>query len=138
MNLFHFLMLFGCASILLLLLMILLCFFLVFYLPRRRPGRDAYPIPSGKIYLPYADTMRAWMREADAMPRKTVSISSRDGLTLRGTYYEYTPGSPIELMFHGYRGSARRDLCGGVQRCFALGHSTLIVDQRAAGPATGM
>jgi pimeloyl-ACP methyl ester carboxylesterase len=40
-------------------------------------------------------------------------------------------------MFHGYRGSAQRDLCGGVQRCFALGRSALIVDQRACGKSGG-
>ena len=30
-----------------------------------------------------------------------------------------------------------RDLCGGVQRCFALGRSALIVDQRACGYSQG-
>ena len=27
-----------------------------------------------------------------------------------GKYYECNPSAPIELMFHGYRGSAERDL----------------------------
>lgn len=40
-------------------------------------------------------------------------------------------------MFHGYRGTAERDLCGGVQRCFALGRSALLVDQRACGKSEG-
>ena len=40
-------------------------------------------------------------------------------------------------MFHGYRGTADRDLCGGVQRCFALQRNTLIVDQRACGTSEG-
>ena len=40
-------------------------------------------------------------------------------------------------MFPGYRGDAERDLCGGVQRCFQLGHSALIVDQRACGRSDG-
>ena len=40
-------------------------------------------------------------------------------------------------MFPGYRGVAERDLCGGVQRCFSLGHSALIVDQRACGESDG-
>ena len=71
------------------------------------------------------------------MPHEHFSIRSFDGLTLRGNYYEYAPDAPIELMFHGYRGNAERDLCGGVQRCFALGHSALIVDQRAAGRSEG-
>ena len=40
-------------------------------------------------------------------------------------------------MFHGYRGSGERDLNGGVQRCFKLGRSALIVEQRASGISDG-
>jgi fermentation-respiration switch protein FrsA (DUF1100 family) len=43
----------------------------------------------------------------------------------------------MELMFHGYRGHAERDLSGGVHRCFALGRSALIVDQRSCGDSEG-
>jgi pimeloyl-ACP methyl ester carboxylesterase len=81
--------------------------------------------------------MVAWMKETWAMPHEDMAIQSADGLTLRGKYYECIPGGPIELMFHGYRGNADRDLCGGVQRCFALQRNTLIVDQRACGTSDG-
>lgn len=77
------------------------------------------------------------MKEVRALPHEEFSITSFDGLTLRGKYYEYAPGAPIELMLHGYRGEAERDLCGGVQRCFALQRSALIVDQRACGHSEG-
>ncbi len=40
-------------------------------------------------------------------------------------------------MFHGYRGSAERDLSGGVQRCFLLGRSVLLVDQRCSRRSGG-
>jgi fermentation-respiration switch protein FrsA (DUF1100 family) len=43
----------------------------------------------------------------------------------------------MEIMFHGYRGNAERDLCGGVARAFALGHNVLIVDHRASGTSDG-
>ena len=36
-------------------------------------------------------------------------------------------------MFHGYRGSGKRDLSTGVKRAFACNHSALIVDQRGHG-----
>jgi len=72
-----------------------------------------------------------------AMPHEDVQITSFDGLTLCGKYYEYAPSAPIELMFHGYRGTAESDLCGGLKRCFALGHSAFIVDQRTAGGSGG-
>ena len=71
------------------------------------------------------------------MPSEEFSIISHDGLKLYARFYEYAPGAPIELMFHGYRGSAERDLSGGVRRAFALGHSVLLVDQRCSGKSGG-
>jgi len=40
-------------------------------------------------------------------------------------------------MCHGYRGSAERDLSGGIQRCFALGRNVLLVDQRTSCGSEG-
>ena len=71
------------------------------------------------------------------MDREDVAITSFDGLTLRGWYYEYAPGAPIKLMMHGYRGDGERDLSGGVQRCFACGRSALVIDQRGSGRSDG-
>ncbi len=113
-----------------------ICYRMAFYADRK-PSAEEYPIPEGEIYEPYRDQMVAWMKETWAMPHEDMQITSHDGLTLRGKYYEFAPGAPIELMFHGYRGNADRDLCGGVQRCFKLGRSTLIVDQRACGTSDG-
>ena len=109
------------------------CFCMAFFVPKRDVPNEEYSIPPGQVYEPYRDTMVAWMKEVRTIPFEAVSITSFDGLKLCGKYYEYAPGAPIELMFHGYRGSAERDLCGGVQRSFALGRSVLIVDQRASG-----
>ena len=126
------------ALLLIFLIATLICYKMAYYVPRRDPKKlEEFSLPEGKIYLPYKDQMFEWMKEVRAMPHQAFSIRSFDGLELRGKYYEYAPDAPIELMFHGYRGSAERDLCGGVQRCFALGHSALIVDQRAAGRSEG-
>ncbi len=114
------------------------CFRMAFYAPPRKPvDPDIIEIPEGEIYEVYRESMERWTREARAMPHEDVQITSFDGLRLTGKYYEYAPGAPIELMFHGYRGSAERDLSGGVQRCFKLGHSALIVDQRCSGQSEG-
>jgi len=77
------------------------------------------------------------MKQIRRMPHENIEIKSYDGLTLRGTYYEYAPDATVELLFHGYRGSAERDLCGGIERCFALGRSVIIIDQRAGGKSDG-
>ena len=115
-----------------------LCFRFVFYVPPRKNfDPDTIPLPEGKIYEPFWEDMRKWVLESRGMPSEEVSITSFDGLKLYGRYYEYAPDAPIELMFHGYRGCAERDLSGGVQRCFQLGRSALIVDQRCAGRSEG-
>ena len=117
---------------------LLYCYFRVFHLPDRKPlGEDDYPIPPGSVYAPYREQMIAWMKSIRAMDREAVQVTSFDGLTLRGMYYEYAPGAPVELLFHGYQGSSERDLCAGVERCFALGRSVILIDQRGGGRSDG-
>lgn len=115
-----------------------ICFRIAFYASRKEPANpEEYSIPEGKIYEPFRDQMITWMKETRSLPHQEFEITSFDGLTLHGNYYEYAPGAPIELMFHGYRGSAERDLGGGVQRCFKLGRNILLVDQRTSGRSGG-
>ncbi len=127
----------GAALLLLVLIAAYVCYRMAFYSAPRKPAGDEIEIPIGEIYEVYRDTMEQMARQVRTMPHEEVSIRSFDGLTLRGNYYEYAPGAPIELMFHGYRGCAERDLPGGVQRCFKVGRSALIVDQRACGRSDG-
>lgn len=115
-----------------------ICFYLTFYVPDSLKGpKEEFEIPPGKIYEPHREQMIGWMKEVRAMDCEECSITSFDGLKLWGKYYEYAPNAPIELMFHGYRGNSERDLCGGIQRCFSLGRSALIVDQRTSGKSEG-
>ena len=114
------------------------CFFMTFYATKKiRKPKEKLPTPPQKVYDPYRAQMREWMKAVKEMPHKSYSIVSEDGLTLHGKFYEHKPGAPIELMFHGYKGTALRDLCGGVHRCFEIGHSAFIVDHRAAGESDG-
>ena len=112
------------------------CFYMAFYSKSRKKDQG-FSLPPGPVYEPYREIMHGWADEVEKMPHEDVSILSYDGLTLRGKLYEYSPDADIELMFPGYRGSAKRDLCGGVQRCFALGRSALVVDQRGCGTSDG-
>ncbi len=115
-----------------------ICYRMAFYVPPRKPvSSEEISIPKGKIYEPYRQLMEDWTRQTRQMSFEELTITSFDGLTLYGKYYEYTPGAPIEIMFHGYRGTAERDLSGGVQRCFRLGRNALLVDQRCSGKSQG-
>jgi len=114
------------------------CYRMGFYAPPRKPvGEEVMEFPEGEVYEPFHEKMAHWIRQTRALPQEDVWIRSFDGLRLHGKYFELSPDAPMELMFHGYRGSAERDLPGGVQRCFACGRSALIVDQRCSGKSEG-
>ena len=121
------------AIILLTLLISYVCFRIVFYVNRKAETiTDEIVVPDGAIYEPYHDMMRKWTKETREYDHQNFTIRSHDGLLLHAKYFEYMPGAVTEIMFHGYRGSAERDLSGGIQRCFALGRNVLLVDQRTS------
>ena len=120
------------------LLISFVCFHITFYNPKRTPeGMEADRLPPGKAYEPYHDQMNRWHEETAAMSCQELAITSADGLTLRGRYYPLTPEAPVEILFHGYRGFSERDMCGAVQRSFAVGHSAILVDLRCHGRSDG-
>lgn len=115
-----------------------ICFSMVFKTQKRKIlGKGEYDLPPGEIYEPFYPKIRAWIDSIREMDRELVETKSFDGLTLRGYYYEYSPDSPLELIFHGYGGNAERDLSAGVERCAALGRSCILIDQRGAGMSEG-
>lgn len=127
-----------CFIALFVLLISFILFVIIFYAPNRKKiYSEKDLLPPGKIYEPFHGVMRNWVSEARNTPHETFSIKSFDNLSLYGTYYEFSSEAPIEIMFHGYRGNAERDLSGGMHRCFQIGHSALIVDQRCAGKSGG-
>lgn len=114
------------------------CFRITFYVSSKQKEENIKTLlPKGKAYEPFYEQITAYANETAQIPHKQFCIKSFDGLKLYGKYYEYKKGAPIELMFHGYRGTAERDLAGGVQRCFELGRNALIVDQRCSGKSEG-
>ena len=126
----------GLAALVLLISYI--CYRIAFYAPTRKPlPEGTIEIPEGEIYEAHREKMENWVRKMWTMERQSFEITSFDGLKLHAKFYEFAPGAPIELMFHGYRGSAERDLSGGIERCFRVGRSALIVDQRCAGESDG-
>ena len=115
-----------------------ICFRMAFYASRKPENLvDEFDIPDDSIYGGFRDLLVQWMKAAKKLPQEDISIRSFDGLELWGTYFEYAPGAPIEILFHGYRGHANREMSGAVRRCHSLGHSALIVDQRACGRSGG-
>lgn len=115
-----------------------ICFLRVFYFKSRKPLKNnEYDLPKGDVYEVFHDDMINWIESARTLPHEDLEITSFDGLTLRGKYYECKPGALMEILFHGYEGNSERDLSGGIERCFALGRNALVVDQRACGRSDG-
>lgn len=126
------------AIILLVLTISFVCFYVAFYVTKKvKIKTSEFSLPEGDDFEKYSDLIKSWHDEVIKLPYEEVTIKTFDGKTLYGKYYEYNKNGPIEIMFHGYRGSADRDLCGGIQRAFALKRNVLIVDQRASGKSDG-
>ncbi len=124
------------AVAILILIISYICFRLTFY-SKPRVASGEIGIPKTEEFDAYRELVTGWVREVDALECRRVSITTFDGIVLRGRYFEFQAGAPIELMLHGYRGTSRRDLSGGVIRCRELGHNVLIFDHRGADTSDG-
>ncbi len=114
------------------------CYKRVFFSGKRVPLKpNEYEIPEGEAYERLRNQLIEWVDFSRNYPYTKMSVTSFDGLTLSGRLYEYDENSPIEIMFNGYRGNSERDMSGGVARCFSIGRSALIVNQRACGDSDG-
>ena len=87
--------------------------------------------------LPYGAQLK---KDADALssaPYEPVQITADDGTLLAARYYHHTDGAPVAIIFHGYKGFARRDGMGGYTLCKKLGYNVLLPDQRSHGASGG-
>ena len=109
---------------------------MAFYSPKKRIS-NVYDIPDED--QPEEANAFIYKMIEDMQSRKCehITISSHDGLKLFGRYYHFVDGAPILLQFHGYRGSAERDMCGGNKVAFERGYNCLVVDHRAHGKSEG-
>ena len=112
------------------------CYRRIFYAaPKKKNG--PIKLPSGEQYEVNRDKMLSLIDEMRAIPFETVYITSFDGLKLAARYYHVKDGAPVHIQFHGYKGWACRDFCGGNKLARERGNNTLVVDQRAHGKSEG-
>ena len=132
--------------IILVILIILIAFFiglyiafrLTFYVSKRDViDPDNLILPMGANFEKFRNSISTWIKQNRQRDFKVFKIKSFDGLTLTSKYYEFDKNAPIEIIFGGYRGNSERDLSAAVERCFAVKHNVLMVDQRASGDSDG-
>ena len=75
--------------------------------------------------------------DMEARPYELVSIVAQDGVRLTGRYYHQADGAPLDIGFHGYRGSPVRDFSGGAKCSFEAGHNVLLVNERSQNGSEG-
>ena len=99
--------------------------------------RNKIPSTSSPQYDPYRNRMKEIFEELSRRPSETVTIRSRDGLTLSGRYYHTAEGAPLDICFHGYKSHPFTDFSGGSGLCIEMGHNLLLIDQRAHHASEG-
>lgn len=101
---------------------------------RHRALHDIPPFPQ---MLERQEEIHKMLDEAAALPFEGIQVTSFDGLKLHARYYETTPGAPLVIQFHGYKGSGLKDFCGGLPFTIKLGYNVILVDQRAHDQSEG-
>jgi pimeloyl-ACP methyl ester carboxylesterase len=121
--------------ILLLLIVAFICYKIAFYNNKNEIG-DFY-FPKGDEYQEFKPLMKKLVEEQKKVPFEEIYIKSKDGTKLFGRYYHVKDGAPIQIQFHGYKGSGIRDFCGGNKLSRDVEHNSILVDQRGHGKSDG-
>jgi len=103
--------------------------------------KDHFEDPYEKVDNPQFRAVQHLMDKSTGIMEQTqcedVYISSHDGLTLHGRFYDVDKDAPVIIVFHGYRSPTLRDCAGGFALGLKLGYNVLAVDQRAHGTSGG-
>ena len=81
--------------------------------------------------------VEAGLAYVESRPHEEVSVTSFDGLKLRGIYLPIENPRGCILCFHGYRSFGMQDFAPMPEYYQSLGLSVLVVDQRACGKSEG-
>lgn len=126
----------AAAVAIMVLLFALYSYKICFHAPKKR-HEDLYHTPKGEQYQAVGQKMVEISLIMEAAECEWVQTTADDGTALQGRLYEYYPGAPLILAFHGYRSMALRDDAGAFALAQKLGFNILAVDQRCHGRSGG-
>lgn len=110
-------------------------FFYAFY-RKDKPDPENLESKEKRFISGYSDEIKGGLEFFDTLSYEQVYIKSYDGVSLAAKYYPCDTDKTI-ILFHGYRGWARRDFASVVKLYRGLGFNILLVDQRANGLSDG-
>lgn len=114
----------------------LTAYFIAFYVPKRE-RENHYHLPPGPQFEEKREEMIGLIRMQEEVPFERVFTMAYDGIRLAARYYHTRDGAPLQIQFHGYRGTSVRDFCGGNRLARENSVNTLVVDQRGHGMSGG-
>lgn len=130
-----YIIIFSVAFVLALILIFAYVSYRIAFFTSKNSKKNFYHIP--EEYEHARAKMRELVEKLSQIPYEQVFTYSHDGLKLAAKYYHVSDDAPIQIQFHGYRGSGIRDFSGGNLLARQLGFNTLLVDQRAHGDSEG-
>ena len=107
-----------------------------FYSPSKREIMSGQ-LPDSKQYEEAKKHIKELIGYASSIEFEEIYIKAYDNTTLYGRYYHTKDGAPLQILFHGYKGSPVRDFCGGLLLALKSGFNVIMVDQRAHGKSGG-
>lgn len=110
-------------------------FRMAFYSSPKRTREESVAL--GEQYDAVREELEVLRKRVEEAPCEWVNIRSQDGLVLSGRYCHIADGAPVDIIFHGYRGTVSRDCAGGFSLAGKAGHNVLLPDQRAHGKSGG-
>ena len=110
--------------------LLMYCYHLAFRRDEKRVSKEK-EAPTGEQYEPFHDVIIKGAHNILDAEYEKVSITSRDGIKLVGRYYHTADGSPVSIIFHGYRSNIGTDCNGGYSLSLRNGYNVLAVYQRA-------
>ena len=111
-------------------------YFKAFYSPSKREVMSGQ-LPDSQQYKEAKKHIKELIGYASSIEFEEIYIKSYDGTSLYGRYYHTKDGAPMQILFHGYKGSPMRDFCGGLLLALKSGFNVILVDQRAHGKSGG-
>lgn len=111
-------------------------YFKAFYSPNERKIMHGQ-IPDSEQYTNAKEHIKELISFVNELEFEEIYISSYDGTVLYGRYYHTKDGAPLQILLHGYKGSAVRDFCGGLLLALKSGFNVIMVDQRSHGKSEG-
>lgn len=93
---------------------------------------------SGKQYLLYEEEIKSNKAFANEVPFKEVYIKDfKNKDNLYGRIYRFNDSNKVQIQFHGYKGSGRRDMCGFLRSAKENDLNAIVVDMRGHGKSDG-